>query len=186
MKRIKSKKGFTLVETVIGIVVFMILAGTASGVMLTAFNLYGRSSMKNRAQNVGDTVYELIDKRLSYCYELVIGDNSESYANGMMCIKIGKDGKSVRMGNVESPSEFIDSDEFDGMKLTVTASIYDNTMVNISVTLIAEDDGRTLYSRDGYIKLFNSNDLEGASGTDSEEDYSSDDDDLYFIFKEIS
>ena len=66
MKRILSKKGFTLTETLIGTVVLLILAGTASTIILSCFGIYGRTTKRNSAQSIGDTIYELISERLTY------------------------------------------------------------------------------------------------------------------------
>lgn len=191
MKRLIRKKGFTLTETLIGIVVFLILAGTSSSVMLTAFNLYGRTALKNSAQNIGDTVYELLDNRLSYCNYLVVGNASENCKPEYMCIKIPKDGKSVIMGANTPSTAITDDSQFTNMKMVVDAEIVGSlqnaaSMLKVTVTVYAEEDGRELYTRTGVIKLYNAVTGEcEVTGADGGNEYSSKTNDLYFVFGEV-
>lgn len=120
------KKGFTLVETVIGLVVFLVLAGAASAVIVLCFDLLGRGAMRNKAQSIGDGVYNLIENRISYCQNLTISTYDPitgeiNYYDGMnpFQIVLARGGKTVELVGAERTQAFSASD-LGGMYLDIT------------------------------------------------------------------
>lgn len=192
MKRIFSRRGFTLTETVIGLAVFMILAGVVSAVILTGFNIYSRNALKNSAQSVGDTVYDLISGRLSYCMNLTVSDRAEDVdsldvaKNRLLCIHVPANGDRVGLGvGSLSPRDFITPAELSGLKLNISAEPGSDTLMKLTVTVLSSGDGRQLYSRSGTIRLFNASAEELDTYCDVQSSSNSYRD-IYFIFSETA
>lgn len=193
MKTLLKRKGFTLTETLIGLVVLLILAGTVSAVMMSGFGIYGRTALRNSAQSAGDTAYELISSRLTYAVNLTISDNiryvENNYdvkADGAVCIYIPADGGRIGLGvGSLAPPDVIKPDQLRNMRLNVSAEYQSDTLVGLAVSVESSDDGRTLYSRSGTIRLMNASN----PGLDSFCDVQSSDNsasDLYFVFTELA
>lgn len=193
MKTLLKRKGFTLTETLIGLVVLLILAGTVSAVMMSGFGIYGRTALRNSAQSAGDTAYELISSRLTYAVNLTISDNASYVGNnydvkvdGAVCIYIPADGGRVGLGvGSLAPPDVIKPDQLRNMRLNVSAEYQSDTLVGLAVSVESSDDGRTLYSRSGTIRLMNASN----PGLDSFCDVQSSDNstsDLYFVFTELA
>lgn len=193
MKTLLKRKGFTLTETLIGLVVLLILAGTVSAVMMSGFGIYGRTALRNSAQSAGDTAYELISSRLTYAVNLTISDNvsyvGNNYdikADGAVCIYIPADGGRVGLGvGSLAPPDVIKPDQLRNMRLNVSAEYQSDTLVGLAVSVESSDDGRTLYSRSGTIRMMNASNPELDSFCDVQSSDNSTSD-LYFVFTELA
>lgn len=192
MKRYFSRRGFTLTETLIGLVVFMILAGTVSAVILTGFNIYSRNALKNSAQSIGDTAYDLISGRLSYCTKLTVSDRTEDVEslevakNRLLCIHIPAEGDRIGMGvGSLSPRDVITPAELSGLTLEISAEPDSGTLMQLTVTVLSAEDERQLYSRSGTIRLFNAaaDELDTYCDVQSSSNSYSD---IYFVFNETA
>lgn len=161
MKRIAGNKGFTMVELMISLLLFLIIAGAAASIVLVSFNLYTRSAVRNSAQLKGDEIFETIENRLTYAIDLVV-TNDESAAgaeSGAFCIYIPQYGDRVRIGNQVPPnSDLVAPDELVG--LTVRVDIEQgkaDDLIVLSVEIYSEDEptGTSVYSRSGTVRLMN-------------------------------
>lgn len=81
MEKLFRRKGFTLTETIIGLVVFMLLAGAASSIVLVGFGFFGRSALRNSAATIGEEIYTLLENRLTYCADLIVSFRPEEAEN---------------------------------------------------------------------------------------------------------
>lgn len=169
-KRIKAKKGFTLTELLISLVLFALLAGAVSSIILVSFNIYSRSALRNTAQRVGTEVFDLLENRLSYGKNVTI-TNSEDVmcanygASGsgvpsdpMVCITVPSSGDRLCLGNIiPANATIVKPDELSKMKLLVEIeeeySVYPLVTVRVSIT---SDDGETsLFSTESPVRLLN-------------------------------
>lgn len=193
MKKLFSRRGFTLTETLISLVVLLILAGVASAVMMSGFGVYGRTALRNSAQEAGDTVYELISSRLTYAVDLTISDdvryvenNYDVQAEGSICIYIPTEGDRVGMGaGALAPGDVLRPSQLKGLRIEVSAEYQSEDLVGLTVGITSEEDGRMLYSRTGTIRLMNAAD----PAIDSFCDIQNCDNsvrDMYFVFNELA
>lgn len=191
MKRIKSRKGFTLTETLIGIVVLMILAGVASSIMLSCFGIYGRTAKRNSAQSIGDTVYELIYSRMTYAVDLTVTNDvgllKSRYnviEDGNSCIFVPPDGDFAGYGvGTLAPPSVITVKQLQTMKLIVSVESSGGSLAEVTVTVNNADDGRQLYSRTGTVHLMNADNSALGSFCDVQNCDSSDSG-LFIVFSE--
>lgn len=193
MKNLLKRKGFTLTETLISLVVLLILAGTVSAVMMSGFGIYGRTALRNSAQSAGDTAYELISSRLSYATNLTISDNvryvENNYdvrADGAVCIYVPVDGDRVCLGvGALAPPAVIKPSQLQNMRINVSAEYQSDSLVGLTVSIESTEDGRTLYSRSGTVRLMNASNPELDSFCDVQNSDNSTSD-LYFVFTELA
>ena len=163
MKRLLRHKGFTLTETIIGLVVFMLLAGAASSIVLVGFRLFGRSALRNSAAAVGEEIYTLLENRLTYCTDLIISFRPEEAENEysdkvFICIYVPADGSYVGMGtNTVYPGECITRNQMEGMSAEVkmTPDDYSESLVNITVSVYEKDGGSMLFTTSGTVERLN-------------------------------
>lgn len=188
-----KRKGFTLTETLISLVVLLILAGTVSAVMMSGFGIYGRTALRNSAQSAGDTAYELISSRLSYATNLTISDNVRYVENnydvrvdGAVCIYVPVDGDRVCLGvGALAPPAVIKPSQLQNMRINVSAEYQSDSLVGLTVSIESTEDGRTLYSRSGTVRLMNASNPELDSFCDVQSSDNSTSD-LYFVFTELA
>lgn len=193
MKRLFSRKGFTLTEMLIGLVVLLILAGTVSAMMMSGFGIYGRTALRNSAQSTADQLYELISSRLTYAVDLTVSDDVryiESMYNmqedAAVCIYIPSDGSFVGLGvGALAPPSVIPPSQLKGMRLDAEVNYQSDSLVEITIAVESADDGRILYSRTGSVHLMNAANPELDSFCDVQScDNSAAD--IYFVFKELA
>lgn len=188
MKRILSKKGFTLTETLIGTVVLLILAGAASTIILSCFGIYGRTTKRNSAQSIGDTIYELISERLTYSVDLtvtndtvLIGETYNIVSDGDSCIFIPTEGDFAGFGvGTLAPPDVITMKQLEGMRLCVSIENKGDDLVGLTVTIRTSDAGRQLYKRCGTIYLMNA----ALGSVCNVFDCDNSSEGLFFVFKE--
>lgn len=183
MKRIFGKKGFTLVELMISLVLFLLLAGAASSIILVSFNLYSRSAVRNTAQIKGDEIFDTIENRLMYAVDVTV--TNDDNATGDFCIYIPQYGDRVRIGNTIPPnSDLVSPDEL--INLTVGATIKqgnEDDLIVLTIEILSADE--PVYSRSGAIKLMNALNpdiSESCSVPKITTNYS---EDMYIVFGEI-
>lgn len=163
MKRLFRRKGFTLTETIIGLVVFMLLAGTASSIVLVGFRLFGRSALRNSAAAVGEEIYTLLENRLTYCTDLIVSSEPPEAENEYsdkvyFCIYVPADGSYVGMGsNTVYPRECITRDQMESMsaEVKIIPDDYSDSLVDITVSVYEKDDGSLLFTTSGTVELLN-------------------------------
>lgn len=168
--KLRRKKGFTLTETLISLVIFMILAGTASSIIMVSMNLFSRSALKNSAQRVGSELYQLLDNRLTYGKNVTITNSEDTMranygASGagipsepMTCVYIPAAGDRVGMGNIiPSNAYVISADEMQGLRAAVTFTEEYSAfpIISLKVEVFTDDGKDLLYSVEGKIRLLN-------------------------------
>lgn len=90
--RRRNLKGMTLVEVTVAIAIFAILVAMASGIILTAGNIFAKASRTTKAQDIASAVGEVLNSRLSYATEITFGGSApEVGTRGYSeCIRLGK------------------------------------------------------------------------------------------------
>lgn len=188
LKRIKSKKGFTLVELMIGLVVFMFLVGAATSIIMVSFNIYARSAVRNHAQQKGDEIYSLIESRLTYAANLTITTDEstlEGAAEPYTCIYIPSYGDRVCIGNtIPANSEAVSPSELEG--LTVKVKIRQGSGDDV-LTLAVEifRDSEAVYSHTGSVMMMNANNAAVSEYCEVPYSTSNSFTDMYIVFTEL-
>jgi prepilin-type N-terminal cleavage/methylation domain-containing protein len=76
-----NKKGFTLVEEVVSLLILSILILVASGMLLAAFRIYSGNVKTQQAQAKGQYIYNLLDEKLTYAVGVEVQTTKFDSAN---------------------------------------------------------------------------------------------------------
>lgn len=80
-----NKKGFTLVEEVVSIILIGILIAAASGIMINSMRLFGHYVISMNAQEKGIAVMEQLEGHIRYASKIT---SDESLATGTYVVKL--------------------------------------------------------------------------------------------------
>ncbi len=115
-KRLKSNKGFTMQDVIIGMVILTVFAGTIAGTYLAIYKIQAETQMTAVASLYGIQILENID-RIAY----------EDVKNGMEDTYKQAYGISDQMGLKIEVSQYDDEDTLKMIRLTLTYEIAGNT-----------------------------------------------------------
>lgn len=163
MGKLFSRRGFTLAETLISMVVLLVLAGTVSAVMMSGFGVYSRTALRSSAQETGNTVYELISERLTYAVDLTISNDVRYVENnynvqeeGSICIYIPAEGDRVGLGaGALAPGDVLRPSQLQGLRVSAAIEYQAESLLGLTVSVESSEDGRELFSRSGTVHLMN-------------------------------
>ena len=66
MKKITMKKGFTLVEVMVTLIITVIVVGVSSALVITGTNIFARSAQRDVQTNIAETVLTFVSDQLLY------------------------------------------------------------------------------------------------------------------------
>lgn len=180
----KRCKGFTLPETMLAFLVFMIIAGAVGSVIVLGMNIAARSAKNTSAQLLTDGIYDILCERLRYGNDLAIGFGYEDYPfSDARMIIIPHDGSGIVLceDTHTADGEYIfDDDMLNGMKLCVGFTYDSNSsdLIGITVKLL---DGTSEYRRSGTVKLMNNRGYTDIKGGVCSNDIG----DVYIIYTDV-
>lgn len=103
----KNKSGFTLVEVIVALVLFVILIGSAAAILLSSQKIYAKNANSIKAMDIANSTFRILDDRIKYSTNLIVSSSDETTSGGLLdnstdsgkkvypyveCIKITKDG----------------------------------------------------------------------------------------------
>ena len=115
-KKLKSNKGFTMQDVIIGMVILIVFAGTIAGSYLAIYKIQAQTQMTAVASLYGIQILENIDR---IAYEDVINGMEDTYKQAY--------GISDQMGLKIEVSQYDDENTLKMIKLTLTYEIAGNT-----------------------------------------------------------
>lgn len=115
-KKLKSNKGFTMQDVVLGMIILTIFAGTIAGTYLTIYKIQAETQMTAVASLYGIQILENIDR---IAYEDVKNGMEDSYKQAY--------GISDKMALKIEVSQYNEEDTLKMIKLTLTYEIAGNT-----------------------------------------------------------
>lgn len=116
VKKLKSNKGFTMQDVIVGIVILTIFAGTIAGSYLAIYKIQVQTQLTAVATLYGIQILENIDR---IAYEDVKNGMEDSYKQAY--------GISDKMGLKIEVSQHDDENNLKRIKLTLTYQIAGNT-----------------------------------------------------------
>lgn len=177
MKKL-NKNGFTLVEVTVTLAVFAILVAIASAIVVSGGNIYARNANTVKASQVSDSVYDVLNNRLSFATSIgfvkdkeadeSVADVKDSYSE---CIKIAKKGddvpvsinrKALKNGSDFKFDEVCDTGAFDVEvsfdcdKIKISDPDSKNPMSILPLTVeVYSSEGELVVKREYTIELLN-------------------------------
>ena len=180
----KRCKGFTLPETMLALLVFMVIAGAVGSVIILGMNIAARSARNTSAQRLTDGIYDILCETLRYGNDLRIGFGFEEYPfSDARMIFIPHDGSGIVFceGTDTVDGDYVFGDDIlNGMKLSVGFS-YDSTYPDLIGVTVRVIDGASEYLRSGTVRFMN-----GIGYTDIQDGVCSNDiGDVYIMYTDV-
>ncbi len=173
-----NKNGFTLVEVTVTLAVFAILVAIASAIVVSGGNIYARNANTVKASQVSDSVYDVLNNRLSFATSIgfvkdkeadeSVADVKDSYSE---CIKIAKkgdevpvsinrkalkDGADFKFDEVCDTGAFDVEVSFDCDKIKISDAGSKNPVSILPLTVeVYSSEGELVVKRDYTIELLN-------------------------------
>ncbi len=154
---LKSKKGFTLVEVIVSLLIVSIILAFATSFFFVGQKLFSNSIKNSNNKIVGDNVLSFLSEKLKYADKIQILNNSSVSSakyTGIFYMTnnmLGFDKASSKNNNIYGESYY------NGNRLRVTVTVLDKTSMNISVSVISSSLTEVLYSTNNVIKILNLN-----------------------------
>ena len=77
-KKSKNKKGFTLAEEIVSIVILGILITVASSFIIAAFRVYANNQQTESSEQIGENIYSLIERKFTYSSGILVPGYDDS------------------------------------------------------------------------------------------------------------
>lgn len=156
-----DKRGMTLIEMIISLVILSILMTSTMGMITSSMSIFTSTSMAALDRMVGNSVYQTLESSLKYATHLTISETQDnSLSSQSFCI--GNVDNATNSGSVmyraEGEADYLSlySPEFYGNR-TIQYSVKevgtDHRHVEITVKIFR--DGEVVYTKDSIIKCVN-------------------------------
>jgi len=146
---LKNKHGFTLVETIIALAIFIIVIGATSSLILSSMNLYANTATQDEARSLGNYAYNYYFDRLSCAKDIEFVSDNKGYPKAI-AVTNGK--LQYRKLAGEAFDNVFTDDFYHGCTLSVNTWVT-GYILNLSVTVSLKD--KELYSKKSAFKLIN-------------------------------
>ncbi|MBQ8170841.1 MAG: type II secretion system protein [Oscillospiraceae bacterium] len=180
----KRCKGFTLPETMLALLVFLVIAGAVGSVIVLGMNIAARSARNTSVRLLTDGIYDTLCQTLRYGNDLRIGFGFEDYPfSEARMIFIPHDGSGIVFcdGTDTAGGDYVfGEDILNGMKLSVGFS-YSGASPDLVGVTVKLCEGNSEYIRSGTVKFMNNRGY-----TDIQDGVCSNDiGDVYIIYTDV-
>lgn len=156
MKVPRNKKGFTLVEVIVSLLVVSIILAFATSFFFVGEKLFSNSTKGNTRKMVGDNVLNFVSDRLKYSSKLEIRNNSSmtdaKYSNNILWLNSNKK-LCFKTSGTDLGDIFGDS-FYNQNSISVTVQVLPNYNLKVEVKVL-DIDNKEVYSTSSVIKLMN-------------------------------
>lgn len=84
IKHNKNQSGFTLVEVVVALLLFVILVGSAAAVLLSSQKIFANNANSIKAMDIANSTFRILDERVKYSTNLIVSSSDETSAGGLL------------------------------------------------------------------------------------------------------
>lgn len=159
MKQPLRRRGLTLVEVSVSMVIMVILILLTSSLMLAGMNIFWKNAESRAAQSEGNAVFALLSEKISYATQLTIsGETADELADDEERIEVTEDGVTItRMyQGQETRQTVFDKAALHGHRaeVTVTQKPEDPSFLTLALSLYSSEN-ELLYTQMGVVPLLN-------------------------------
>lgn len=178
IKQNKNQSGFTLVEVVVALLLFVILVGSAAAVLLSSQKIFANNANSIKAMDIANSTFRILDERVKYSTNLIVSSSDETSSGGLLdnstdsgkkeypyveCIRVTKDGdvQISRNGSGEFKN-VLDKGKYKVIltveKMPDSTSAKALNSMSLKIEIIDTRDGSVAYtiaSDTGIIELLN-------------------------------
>lgn len=174
----KNQSGFTLVEVVVALLLFVILVGSAAAVLLSSQKIFANNANSIKAMDIANSTFRVLDERVKYSTNLIVSSSDETSSGGLLdnstdsgkkeypyveCIRVTKNGdvQISRNGSGEFKN-VLDRGKYKVIlnveKMPDSGSAKSLNSMSVKIEIIDSRDGSIAYtinSDTGIIELLN-------------------------------
>lgn len=181
MKQIHNKKGVTLIELLVSLLILSIIATIAASLIFSSTSIYEKGSQSNLDKLVADEIYKELSGNLLYATKLTV---AQSEAEKPKPAEGSFSAYSVRDGRLYLDGKDLFGEEFyHGRTLSIQVKAYDKSKLSIQILLL-DPKGEQAYQTGSTITILNiqltGNTIKGKVGTLQEDPI------LYFSKDEVA
>ena len=174
----KNKSGFTLVEVIVALVLFIILIGSAAAILLSSQKIFANNANSIKAMDIANSAFRVLDERIKYSTNLIISASDETISGGLLdnstesgkkeypyveCIRVTQNGDvqiarngSGSFDNVLDKGKYKVVLHIEGMP--ENESVKSLNCMSVKIEIIDSRNGRTVYTispETGKVELLN-------------------------------
>lgn len=153
-----GKKGFTLVELVVGLALISILIGAVSGLILSAFNTYGKNAQREEMKQIGNSIYYYYEEKLKIANKISYSEINGGTDNIKLTVS---DEGYVLFNDIDITDDavalnLLGDDFYHNNTVDVYTRIDDNGdynyTMNLKIVVTYNEDGHT-YTKESAFRL---------------------------------
>lgn len=155
-----DKRGMTLIEMVISLVILSILMTSTLGMITSSMSIFTSTSMAAIDRMVGNSVYSTLESSLKYATHLTIRDTPDSSSTAQsFCIAVTD--TETQSGNLQyrakgdSYLSLYDSGYFRGRTIQYDVEEVGNDNRHVKITVNIFREGEVVYTKEAVIKCIN-------------------------------
>ncbi len=154
MKKIKNRKGFSLVEVIVSMLIVSIILTFATSFLFTGEKMFANSIKGNTGKMIGDNVLEFISERLTYATNIeVIKSADLSSAKYKNIIYMNPEKTIGFKTPISNKENLYSTDYYNGNTIKLIVIVLPDNCMKVTVKVM--DKGEEQYSTYSVIKLMN-------------------------------
>ncbi|GEM_PF-5594644 len=160
-----DKRGMTLIEMIISLVILSILMTSTMGMITSSMSIFTSTSLAALDKMVGNSIFQTLEASTKYSTHMTISDSPISDSAGTKAFMVNNsatnsDGEDSGLlyFRPDGDSEFInlyDTSFYNGRTVQYKIEKAGNDNRHIRITVTVYRDGEKVYVRDGLIKCVN-------------------------------
>lgn len=163
----RNQNGFTLIELIVTLAIFSIILAVAGNYLYFGNNLFAQTEVKNTQKYIGDSVFEYVQRRLTYATHVEIMNPDKTKDKDPQYDKLFRlsDSGQIMIGTFEKEEEkkktyaytnvfgsaFYDS----GYQVDYQVKVLDTTHLELTVNVLDKGNTSPVYSTSEVLKTIN-------------------------------
>ena len=163
----RNQNGFTLIELIVTLAIFSIILAVAGNYLYFGNNLFAQTEVKNTQKYIGDSVFEYVQRRLTYATHVEIMNPDKTKDKDPQYDKLFRlsDSGQLMIGTFEKEEEkkktyaytnvfgsaFYDS----GYQVDYQVKVLDTTHLELTVNVLDKGNTSPVYSTSEVLKTIN-------------------------------
>ncbi len=154
MKNIKNRKGFSLVEVIVSMLIVSIILTFATSFFFTGEKMFANSVKGNTSKMIGDNVLEFISEKLTYATNVEVLKNtnvsSAKYAN---VIYMNSEKTIAFKTSISNKENLYSKDYYNGNTIKLIVAVLPDNCIKVTIKVLDKDEEQ--YSTYNVIKPIN-------------------------------
>ena len=156
MKNIKNRKGFTLVEVIVSMLIVSIILTFATSFFFTGEKMFANSIKGNTSKLIGDNVLEFISDKLTYSTNVEVLKNADvSSAKYNNVIYMNSEKTIGFKTPISNKDNIYSTDYYNGYTIKLIVTVMPESCIKVTIKVMDKDEEQ--YSTYNVIKLININ-----------------------------